>query len=49
MKLYEYNYTGGFYEINTGPGLSPGDPFGNPWWIAAAVGILITIIALIYY
>jgi hypothetical protein len=41
MRLYEFNYTNGSYQINNSPGF-------NPLWIAAAVGIAITIIALIY-
>ena len=41
MKLYEFNYTNGSYEINNNPGF-------NPLWIAAAIGILITVLTLIY-
>ena len=42
MRHYEFNYTNGSYNVNNNPGF-------NPLWIAAAVGILLTVIALIYY
>lgn len=42
MKLYEFNYKTGSYVINKSPRL-------NPLWIAAAIGILVTLITLIYY
>lgn len=42
MRHYEFNYTNGSYQINNNPGF-------NPLWIAAAIGILITVLALIYY
>ncbi len=41
MKLYEYNYTNGSYEIDNNPGF-------NPMWIVAAAGILIIVLTLIY-
>ncbi len=41
MRLYEFNYTNGSYEINSNPDF-------NPLWIVAAAGILITVLTLIY-
>jgi hypothetical protein len=41
MKRYEFNYKKGYYEINTGPGF-------NPLWIALALGIILTVLAINY-
>ncbi len=42
MKYYEFNYTNGSYQINSNPGF-------NPLWIAAALGLLMLLIALLYH
>jgi len=44
MKLYKFNYKNGSCEINNSPGFPP---VGG--WIAIAIGILMTVLALIYY
>jgi len=42
MKLYEFDYKNGSYVFRN-------NPHFNPLWIAAALGILVTLITLIYY
>ncbi len=41
MRNYEFDYTQGSYNINNNPDF-------NPLWVIAALGICLTVIALIY-